>query len=348
MPPGKRGTVLCAAALGYCAAWAPGAFVPVATTQLSSSFGSGRMLSGREGAPAGVDSLSACLPAAAAAVGVGCLLRGLRPSKPGRDLLARRADAGRVPPEKVLIKPDADAVGMALCQEVASAAAKAIAERGAFALAIPGGSILKMLKAGKDLLKGVEWSKGIMAYVNHKCVPNDSPDATHKKALDLFLSDWNGLKVVTLGGSDNGPKEADRYEAELKAFGPNVLPRNPQGLPVFDISLVGVGDDGHFGSLYPGRKEILDQSGKWVLPVDKKSPPSITLTPAVVQASKVILIASAGVSEKYPLGKSEAMKRAIEAKESPESFPASVLRGSATWLLDEAAASALSEEYRKK
>eukprot|EP00931_Biecheleriopsis_adriatica_P054823 TRINITY_DN32299_c0_g1_i1.p1 TRINITY_DN32299_c0_g1~~TRINITY_DN32299_c0_g1_i1.p1 ORF type:complete len:338 (-),score=70.40 TRINITY_DN32299_c0_g1_i1:316-1329(-) len=247
----------------------------------------------------------------------------------------------------VLIEPDADAVGAALCTEVAAAAKKAVAERGAFSLAIPGGSILKMLAAGQSQLRGVEWDKGALAYVNHRCVTNDDATATHKKSMDLFLSEWSGLEVVTLGGSAEGAQEAERYEAKLRELSDGKLPRSAEGFPVFDLVLIGVGDDGHFGSLYPGREEIADESGRWVLPVDMKSPPSITLSPGVMLAARDVIVASAGVSEKYPKGKSEAMRSAIEGDEGPSAFPAQVLRGKARWLLDAAAASALSPEYRQ-
>lgn len=230
--------------------------------------------------------------------------------------------------------------GKAMCHQVAESIQEAIKSRGAFALAIPGGSILNMLAAGKKELEGVDWSKGIMAYVNHKCVPNDDSAATHKKALGLFLSGWTGLKVITLSGSSDSRLEAEQYEAAMRALPTTLLPRSG-GLPAFDLSLIGVGDDGHFGSLYPGRDEIIDTSGRWVLPVDKKMPPSITLSRDVVLASKKVIVASAGVSEKYPKGKSEAMRRAIEGDESLRTFPAVALRGHAQWLLDEAAASAL-------
>ncbi|CAE8735157.1 unnamed protein product [Polarella glacialis] len=202
-----------------------------------------------------------------------------------------------------------------------------------------------MLAAGSAELEGVEWEKGVLAYVNHKCVPNDDTAATHKKAMDLFLSGWSGLKIIQVAGTADGTAEADGYEAALRALPANLLPRSAAGMPVFDLSLIGVGDDGHFGSLYPGRQEIADESGRWVLSVDMKSPPSITLTPNAILASRDILVASAGVSEKYPMGKSEAMKTAIEGTEGPRSFPAQVLRGRARWLLDAAAASKLSSSY---
>eukprot|EP00933_Yihiella_yeosuensis_P008466 TRINITY_DN113926_c0_g1_i1.p1 TRINITY_DN113926_c0_g1~~TRINITY_DN113926_c0_g1_i1.p1 ORF type:complete len:397 (-),score=44.61 TRINITY_DN113926_c0_g1_i1:54-1211(-) len=187
-----------------------------------------------------------------------------------------------------------------------------------------------------------------MAYVNHKCVSNDDAAATHKKAMDMFLSSWKGLKVITMGGSSDGVAEAKLYEEQLRNLSEQQLPRNTAGYPVFDLSLIGVGDDGHFGSLYPGREEIADESGRWVLPVDMKSPPSITLSPRAILASRNVLVASAGVSEKYPKGKSEAMRKGIEGTEGPRNFPAQVLRGHCQWLLDEAAASSLSEGYRSR
>ena len=71
------------------------------------------------------------------------------------------------------------------------------------------------------------------------------------------------------------------------------------GLPVFDMMLVGVGDDGHVGSLYPGRDECLyDKSEAWVLGVAMKDPPGITLTLPVMAGAKEVLIAACGVSEK--------------------------------------------------
>tara|TARA_B110001452_G_scaffold200112_2_gene170070 strand:- start:459 stop:734 length:276 start_codon:yes stop_codon:yes gene_type:complete len=84
---------------------------------------------------------------------------------------------------------------------------------------------------------------------------------------------------------------------------------------------------------------------KWVLPVTMKTPGSISLSLPVMAAAKEVIIAACGVSDKYPQGKSAAMRRAIEGDESLQTFPASGLREVATWLIDEAAASKLSPEY---
>jgi len=243
----------------------------------------------------------------------------------------------------VQVEKDVDAVGVALCGYVEAAAKKAIAERGHFALAIPGGSILKMLSV-MDHSK-IDWSKTVMAYVNHRAVPNDDETATHKKAGSLFLNEWEskGCKVVTLSGTKDASVEASKYQEELRSLSVDVLPRvngpggGVNGLPSFDLMLIGVGLDGHVGSLYPNCPEV-EIKGEWVLPVKEKS---ITLSLPVMLAAKKIVVASAGKSEKYPLGKAEAMVRALEADESLSSFPAVAFRDQATWILDEGAAAML-------
>jgi len=248
-----------------------------------------------------------------------------------------------VPPSNLVVEKDADAVASALCVRVEAAAQKAIRERGSFALAIPGGSVLKMLAGSSP-----EWAKDtVLAYVNHKAVAIDDIElATHAKASKLFLDAWEGVNTITMAGSADAPAEAALYEEKLRALSEEVLPRDADGFPVFDMVLIGVGDDGHVGSLYPGRDEV-DRADKWVLPVEMKQPGSITLSLPVMAAGREVIIAACGVSEKYPQGKSDAMKRAVEGEETTSTFPAVGLRGCATWIMDEAAASKLSPAYGK-
>ena len=244
----------------------------------------------------------------------------------------------------IQIEADAEAVGKAVLAKVELAAAKAISERGHFALAIPGGSVLKMLKDSKPA-----WAnRATLAYVNHKAVAMDDAElATHAKASKLFLSGWKGCDTIVMDGTADAVAEAEAYEAKLQALPENRLPRTAGGLPCFDMMLVGVGDDGHVGSLYPGRDEVLATQA-WVLPVEMKTPGSMSLSLPVMAAAKQVVIAACGVSDKYPQGKSDAMRRAIQGEgETLQTFPAVGLRAVATWYLDEAAGSKLDDAYRK-
>lgn len=243
----------------------------------------------------------------------------------------------------VEILPDASAVGARIRAIVEDAAEQALAEKGSFALAIPGGSILQMLVGS-----GGDWTeKTTVVYMNHKCVPvTDSALATHAKACKLFLDDWKGCATIVMDGTEDGPAEAVSYESKIRALSPEILPV-VDGLPVFDLALIGVGDDGHIGSLYPGREEALvGCDGSWVLSVGMKQPPSITLSLPVMKAAKQVVVAACGVSDKYPQGKSDGMRRAIaDENETISTFPAVGLRDVATWVLDQAAASKLGVSY---
>lgn len=246
-----------------------------------------------------------------------------------------------VEPAMVAVEEDANAVGNAVMAKVEAAAQAAIKERGHFALAIPGGSILKMLTGSPSFAKDTT-----LAYVNHKAVAmDDAALATHAKARNIFLDGWTGIEPIIMTGSADAVAEAEAYEDKLRSLPPEKLPRNEAGLPVFDMMLIGVGDDGHVGSLYPGRDEVCDTTDRWVLPVQMKEPGSITLSLPVMAAAKEVVIAACGVSEKYPQGKSKAMARGIEGDESPSTFPAVGLRGVASWIIDEAAAGSLSFDY---
>jgi 6-phosphogluconolactonase len=293
------------------------------------------------------------------------LLRGNRP--PSHDILSRMSSTvstlsavssnwdtdtavPAAPVESVRVLADASAVSAAVSEIVRQAARRAIAERGHFALAIPGGSILKMLVDCVDSNSdnGDSWtSQTTLVYVNHKCVAmEDEQLSTHAKATKLFLNQWKGCNVITMDGTDNGPAEAYSYQAKLRALSSDILPiSSSSGYPVFDLALIGVGDDGHIGSLYPQRDEVA-VTDDWVVCVAMKQPPSISLTLPVMTSAQQVVVAACGVSDKYPAGKSDGMRRAIaDPGESPRSFPASGLRSVATWVLDEAAASKLGPSY---
>ena len=246
-----------------------------------------------------------------------------------------------VPPSRVVVHADAAAVGDSVWECVEVAARAAIASRGHFALGIPGGSVLKMLQGAPS------WASACtLAYVNHKAVPmGDEKLATHAKAKKLFLDSWDGVNAIIMNGSGDAAAEAAAYDAQLKALPASVLPRDASGMPIFDMMLIGVGDDGHVGSLYPGREEVLDTSGKWVLPVEMKVPGSITLSLPVMANAKEVLIAACGVSEKSPQGKGAAAAKGIEGDITPSAFPAVGLRSVATWHIDMAAGGALSSDY---
>ena len=130
----------------------------------------------------------------------------------------------------------------------------------------------------------------------------------------------------------------------MKMIPESILPRDEDGFPIFDLALVGVGDDGHIGSLYPNRDEMDVIDGPWTVAAFMKDPPSISLTLPVMQRAKCTVISAAGQSVKYPNGKASAMRLAIaDETVTPKEFPASSLRSNAVWILDEPNGSEMKE-----
>jgi len=255
---------------------------------------------------------------------------------------AHNAAAGTVKPlvlqaapaKKVhILSTEAD-VTAAVHQIVESAAKEAIASRGHFALAIPGGSVLKVLST---LDPDSDWvENSTLAFVNHKCVSiDDVSSAIEAQAREKFLDRWGLTDIISLGGTSDGVKESSDYESKLRGLPESKLPRDGDGFPVFDLALVGVGDDGHIGSLYPNRSEIDVDDGPWTVAAFMKEPPSISLTLPVMQRAKSTVISAAGKSAKYPNGKASAMRLAVADEDvTPKDFPASALREHAVWIFD--------------
>jgi 6-phosphogluconolactonase len=236
----------------------------------------------------------------------------------------------------VAVYPSTEAVGDALCKCIVSVAQEAIRTRGAFSFAVPGGSVLKLL-AGLSGEKSVDWSRCCMAYANHKALALDDEKSTHKKARALFLDSLTtlGLSVLAPDGGADAEKEAAAYCAKLDAE--KRIEAGADGTRIFDLVLLGVGADGHVGSLYPERPE-LELTGAPCVAVQKGSGPgSITLSLLTMCAARSIVLCMVGES------KADAVKLALEKKVAKGSFPAQLVRGSAGvhWLLDAGAASKL-------
>ena len=185
-----------------------------------------------------------------------------------------------------------------------------------------------------------------MGFVSHRCILIGD-GSTYDKALTLFLSSWieQGLTVLAVNGGLDVIQEARDYEYKLKSLGPSILPYTQDGYPLFDLLCIGIGTDGHVGSIYPNTQDAI--SSRVVVPVSDKQV-KISLSLKSMLKSKYCVVSCSGKSTKAPLGKAEAMYRALESTgENASSFPASVLRQKAVWLIDEDSAVMLKQRGGK-
>ncbi len=114
------------------------------------------------------------------------------------------------------------------------------------------------------------------------------------------------------------------------------------GFPCFDLMMVGMGDDGHIASLFPGSPALLERQ-RWVVATEHSQPPPplvprLTLTLPVINAAAAVLVIVTG--EK----KAERMRQVLEGEPADELLPAQLIKpssGKLLWLLDIPAASRL-------
>ena len=108
-------------------------------------------------------------------------------------------------------------------------------------------------------------------------------------------------------------------EASAAAFAEMLRSVCPGSPPVFDLMLLGLGDDGHTASLFPGTEAPMVKD-RWATVGRGKGLDRITLTAPVLSASRQVIFLVSGV------GKQEALKRLLDPSESPQRTPAKLVQ----------------------
>ncbi|KAI8337027.1 6-phosphogluconolactonase [Chlamydoabsidia padenii] len=223
---------------------------------------------------------------------------------------------------------------------VENASREAIESHGAFSVAISGGSLPKLLS--KDLVHNnkVDFSKWHIFWADERCVAHDHDDSNYKEVkktlLDFVPIPADHIHAIhpTYATNKQTKQAANDYEQQLKAY------FGGEGLPRFDLVLLGMGPDGHCCSLFPGHP-LLDETTLWVAPINdspKPPPERITLTLPVVNHAKSVVFVTAGE------GKQEMVQKIIEQPELE--LPCQRVRpdaGKVHWFVDDAAAGKLNK-----
>jgi 6-phosphogluconolactonase len=189
--------------------------------------------------------------------------------------------------------------------------------------------------AAHDLRAGVEWDRVRVAMGDERCVPVDDPESNWGQAATALLDHVPAPEHQLLRppGELGAEAAADAYQATLAA-----LPTVPGGAPRLEVLWLGVGEDGHCLSLFPGHPEV-EVTDRLVVPVHHSPKPPldrISLTLAALAGTGRLLVLAAGPAKADPVARARAgddrlpLTRAVEAVRAAG--------GSVTWLLDRAAA----------
>lgn len=204
-----------------------------------------------------------------------------------------------------------------------------------FTIALSGGTTPELLFKilGEKYAATVPWNQVHFFWGDERCVPPENSESNFGMTNRTLLSRiaLPATHVHRVRGEDDPEEEAIRYAAEILKF-----TRTRDGLPLFDLILLGLGEDGHTASIFPGHLEFIDSDKICVVakhPVSEQK--RLSLTGRVINnADKVVFLVT---------GKKKESVVENLFKKNPYSlnYPASYIvpvYGLLSWFLDKEAA----------
>lgn len=224
----------------------------------------------------------------------------------------------------------------ALSQEAAKRFVRLAQTCDPFTVALSGGSTPRRLYetlAASPFREQVPWQHVHVFWGDERAVPPDHPGSNYRMACETWL-DHVALpprNVHRVRGELEPGAAAEAYVAELRAFFD--LP-----WPTFDLVLLGMGDDGHTASLFPG-SEALRESTRPAVGVtahyQDRPARRVTLTPPAINAARLVIFMVSGAS------KAQTLQAVLKGPYQPDVLPAQIIQptdGRLLWLVDAAAA----------
>jgi 6-phosphogluconolactonase len=242
------------------------------------------------------------------------------------------------PNGKIEVFSDIESLSLRAVSIFISASRNSIATKKRFAVAISGGSTPRRLYGllGSEAYRDqVDWPHVHFFWADERCVPKEDQASNFRTAFDTLLSKvpLPDKNIHRIKGEEAPDKAARDYEEEIGRF------FGGSERPGFDLVILGMGEDGHTASLFPGSKS-LGEKVKLALPVYLGEPKKdrVTLTLPVLNSADQILFIVAGST------KAAALSEVLEDGEKKEGLPAGLIHpahGNVTWLIDQEAAAKL-------
>jgi 6-phosphogluconolactonase len=228
-----------------------------------------------------------------------------------------------------------------LCEATANfiieLAAESIAERGRFSIALSGGNTpekLYTLLAKEEYATQIDWNKTFVFWGDERYVASDDPLNNARMAKSLLLDKVSipaeNIYPIPVGLA---PAEgAVEYERQIKFFFDDLTPN-------FDLILLGMGDNAHTASLFPGT-EILNETTRLVkeVYVEEQKMFRITMTAPLINHAHNIVFLLTGKA------KAQTLKTVLNAPFQPSIYPVQLIKptnGKLYWFVDAEAASLL-------
>ena len=247
------------------------------------------------------------------------------------------------PAAEVLTFSSLAALADAAAERFIAAATTAVAARGRFTVALSGGSTPKALYtrlASPGCASRIDWARVHVFWGDERCVPPDHASSNFRMAREALLDHvpLPAAQVHRMRGEDHPPAAAASYERALRET-------FPEGVARFDLVLLGMGDNGHTASLFPGLSAVRE-TARWVVAehVDEVGMWRLTLTPPALNSAAAVLLLVAGRD------KAAMLAQVLDGPRDLDRLPVQAVApvdGTLTWLIDDAAAANLAGERRR-
>ena len=212
---------------------------------------------------------------------------------------------------------NASAMSEGAAEWIADYVSRTLDSKPAFSLLLSGGNtpkdLYRTLAGGKY---NINWERIDIFFGDERVVPFGDERNNGSMAYELLLKNAGipSSRIHYINTSINREESASQYEATLRNYFAD------EGV-TFDLALLGMGNDGHTLSLFPGQQQVHEQN-KWV--VTSKAPEQpverISLTPVVVNRSQCIVLLVAGKS------KAGILDKAIRGKYDPDLYPVQIIK----------------------
>jgi 6-phosphogluconolactonase len=222
------------------------------------------------------------------------------------------------------IRLDAAKLPQLAAEMIAAELMANVGARGAATLCLSGGTTPRHTYERLAALPGVRWNDVTIYFGDERCVPPSHSDSNYRMANEaLFVPAGVDARNVRRPEAEAGDPDAAAREYE------QLLP------DVIDVLVLGIGEDGHTASLFPGSAALRERTRRVVHVIGDKPPPNrLTITPAVIERARFTIVLATG------RGKANAVQRALEGPVVVERCPAQLARD-AVWMLDPEASSGL-------
>jgi 6-phosphogluconolactonase len=233
-----------------------------------------------------------------------------------------------------------EAVARAAAQHFVEACREAVARSNGFAVALSGGSTPKRLyellaDPNEPFREQIAWKKTFFFFTDERNVPPDHPDSNYRMVYEAMFSHAPKTQVCRISGEKPAAEAAEEYEDVLaEVYGIEV--------PDIDLILLGLGEDGHTASLFPGSEALHESERLVVAPwVEKLNAYRITLTLPVLNAGRSVVFLVTGASKAEIVWEVISTDKKGDEKPTPVLYPAQAISptsGAVSWFVDKAAA----------